>query len=135
MLRDTASSSRRDTLRAVIVIAVAVAALASTLSTLSVFWIPRADIGIGLSGTTIMGVAPHSMAKRAGIKAGDRLDPSYGFTERARLIWYDDFVPGEQVTLRTVRDGQLRTTTITAVAHAQPLGALTATLMALRLLT
>jgi len=135
MLRDTASASRRDTLRAVIVVTVAAAALAATLSTLSVFWMTRADIGIGLSGTTIMGVAPHSMAKRAGIKAGDRLDPAYGFTERARLIWYDDFAPGEQVTLRTVRDGQLRTTTITAVAHAQPLSALTATLMALRLLT
>jgi DNA-binding SARP family transcriptional activator len=135
MVRDIAFVSRNDALRAVIVVTVAAAALAATLSTLSVFWIPRAEIGIGLSGTTIAGVAPHSIAQRAGIKAGDRLDPTYGFAERARFLWYDDFAPGEQVALRTVHDGHVRTTIIRAVAHGPPISATTATLMALRLLT
>jgi hypothetical protein len=58
MVSDTASASRSDALRAVVVVTVAAAALAATLSTLSVFWIPRASIGIGLSGVSIGGVEP-----------------------------------------------------------------------------
>src|SRR5476651_203813 len=79
-----AVTTHKDAVRSAAVVIVAMAALVSTLSTLSVFWTPRAGLGVAVSGTTITGVAPGSMAARAGIRPGDRLDPAYGFAERAR---------------------------------------------------
>jgi DNA-binding SARP family transcriptional activator len=135
MIRDTGFATRRDAVRAAIVVTVAATALASTLSTLSVFWVPRAGLGIAVSGTTITGVAPNSSAKQGGIRPGDRLDPTYGFADRARILWYDDYAPGEQVALRIVRDGRIRTVQIVTAQEQQPLSPLTEALMALRLLT
>jgi DNA-binding SARP family transcriptional activator len=135
MLPDTGIATRRDAIRAAVVVTVAAAALASTLSTLSVFWVPRAGLGIAVSGTSITGVAPNSAAEKGGIKSGDRLDPTYSFSDRLRIRWYDDFAPGAHVALRTVRDGRIRVVQIVTAQEAQPLSPLTEILMALRLLT
>src|ERR1700724_910229 len=99
---------RSKPIRSACIIALAIIALASMLATLSVFWIPRAGLGFGLSGRTVTGVMPRSEAARAGLRVGDQLDPNLSFTARLRLLWYDDFRPGETVIVPIARSGSVK---------------------------
>jgi DNA-binding SARP family transcriptional activator len=119
----------------VFVVAIALAALTSALAALAVLWTPRASLGFGVSGRTITGVAPHSSAGRAGIRAGDRVDASTPFGVRLRSLWYDDYRPGEIERLTIDRGSKTRTVALVAEQHPPPFNSTAKILIAIALLT
>jgi DNA-binding SARP family transcriptional activator len=135
MCAESQNSQRRNPMRSAGIITLAVIALASMLVTLSVFWIPRAGLGFGLSGRTVSGVIPTSEAARSGLHVGDQLDPSLPFAARLRLLWYDDFRPGETVIVPIERSGSVKNIRVTAVQHPQAFTPVGELLMVLRILT
>ncbi|HEY7995128.1 MAG TPA: BTAD domain-containing putative transcriptional regulator [Candidatus Eremiobacteraceae bacterium] len=123
----------RRALRSILVIAIALAALASTYAALSVLWTPRASLGFGLSGRTVIGVAPHSSAGLAGIRPHDELSEATTLSARLRMLWYDDYRPGETQALTIERGSTKRDVVLTAQQHPLPFNQTFETLIALQL--
>ena len=123
----------RRVLTSILVLAIALAALASTYAALSVLWTPRASLGFGLRGRTVIGVAPHSSAGLAGIRKDDQLSDSTPLSARLRMLWYDDYRPGETQTLTIERGSTKRDVVLTAQQHPLPFNQTVETLVALQL--
>ena len=128
-------TDNRRVFRAILVIAIAVAALVSTYAALSVLWTPRASLGFALSGRTIIGVAPGSSAGTAGIQPKDRLSAATPLDTRLRMLWYDDYRPGETQPLTIERGSTARAVVLTAQQHPLPFTRIAETLIALQLIT
>jgi DNA-binding SARP family transcriptional activator len=125
----------RRVLRVFLVTAIAVAALVSTYAALSVLWTPRASLGFALSGRTIIGVAPGSSAAVAGIRAKDQVSASTPLATRLRMLWYDDYRPGETQALTIEHGSTERSVVLTAQQHPLPFNQTAETLIALQLVT
>lgn len=124
--------SLRTVVRAAIVSAVASLAVASSIAALGVLWTPHASLGFGVSGLSVVAVAPGSSAARAGMRPGDGLTPSTPFGVRLRTLWYDAYRPGEIERVSFGRNGQYKVATLAAIAHRPPFNPLTELLVVLR---
>lgn len=126
--------SARAIVRMAIVAVVGSLALASSVAALDVLWAPHASLGFGVSGLTVVGVAPESAAARAGMHAGDTLSAATPMRERLRILWYDAFRPGETASVDFGRNGRYRSATLVAVAHRPPFDPIAEVLVVLRAL-
>lgn len=123
----------RQALRFILVITIAIAALVSTYAALSVLWTPRASLGFALAGRTVIGVAPRSSAALAGIRPHDQLSETTPLNARLRMLWYDDYRPGEAQALTIERGTTKRVVVLTAQQHPLPFTPTDETLIALQL--
>lgn len=106
------STSRiRSVVRVFSVLSLTIFSVGLALSTLVFLWVPYEDTGISFNGNGDIAdtVPAGSPAAKAGLRAGDRLDPAMPFSERERIGWSTQPAHGQTYTFRVLRHGALRT--------------------------
>jgi len=112
-------SANRSTLRAIVLVVLAVVVLAASLATLRTIWSPAGVFGwnIAPDGVTVITVTPGYPAQRAGIVPGDRIVyATLPLRGRFNTIFVTPLRPGEALSFDLEHAGMVRHETLVAVA-------------------